>query len=544
MICFITKQINWEFFSSDTNFVEGRFSDFTKKSMNLVQFIKDLSPSELRIIAPAFRKKNLVENDSASDEANYFNLVLSTSTDLLNDKFIQDILQKNDNAYKKLKGRVLTKILEKFCSEKFINDGDVIDGVSRVEVRIKKRLLQVKILYLKKAKSKPDLFLHLLNEIIEEAKEYELYNSIIEALTHRKHYYATRIGISEFEKIEEEINYYGQCLNAANVANNFYYKIISNQELISNLSEKEIGDFIDTAVKALESSPYTTISTRIQYIYKLIKLAQLQKNNEIAECINICLDIISLLKRSKAVEKSERFGHIYANLSQCLLLQRSYQKAAQAARESQIYFPHESFSFVVAKEQEFFATFYSKNYTRCRETLQMMLSLNTMDAGKLRLDKYTYFSGCLDFVEGKFREANRISNLALQVQKDKSRWDLGMRYLKIMSLIELKEYEDARNAIESFRKQIERSKDGDRVQISSRDKTIYKALNEYRNQNFDRSSVRLNYLLRKLGLKNSELSWKYYTHEVIPIHKWLLKDLGNKNSKTKVDSGSSVNESI
>jgi hypothetical protein len=275
------------------------------------------------------------------------------------------------------------------------------------------------------------------------------------------------------------------------------------------------------------------MSVRIQYFYKLLKLAQYQTDNRTRESTDLCLEIINLLMRNDCIKKKYKIGMAYGNLSKCLIYQREYSQAAQTARAAQMYFGHETLNYIVTLEQEFFACFYGRDYKRSQEVLNLMTSNNRKDSGSIRIDKYTYFQGCLDFAQGKFREAKVISNLSLSILRDKANWDLGLRYLKIMSQIELTEFEEARISIDSLRKHISRYSEEGKVGISDRDIAIYKALNELSRNNFNKTSSSLPYSVKKLGFKDSSESWKQFNHELIPIHKWMISWMRGKISKKR-----------
>jgi hypothetical protein len=497
--------------------------------MAFFHFIKSLTPQEIKVISPAFPlKKDVKKSIHNSQEAEIFNLVLCTPLSELNDSYVLSKMkeQPSASAYSKLKSQILFKVLDKISSDKFIRNDDIVKGTERAEIRVKKKLLQIKILHVKTSRSEQKIFLQLLNEVIEEAKEYELYDNLIEALSYKKYYYAVRSGYADFNKINEEIGFYRSCSAALSEANDFYFEIIANQKLISHFSEKEIESYIDEKVQYLESSSYTTVSKYIQYYYKILKLAQQQKDKKNNESVDTCLEIISLLNRSKALARTERYGFVYTNLSQCLILQREFKQAAQTARTAAIYFPQESLSFVLVAEQEFFASLYGGDFERCRQLIFMMLNHNKRDTGQVRQDIFTYYQGCLEFMEGNFKEAKQVTNQSLTILKDKPRWDLGMRYLKIMSLVELKYFEEAIYAIEALRKQIKRTKEEGKIEITQRDQLIYRAFNEYARCEFSTLSNSLDYYLKRLGNKETAFSWKFFTHEVIPVHKWMKKRLG------------------
>jgi hypothetical protein len=495
--------------------------------MNLIALIKNLAPEELRVISGIFRHKDVQgKMEVLSQEARFFFLVRETPEEQLNDDYILSQLQlkKSSNAYARLKSRIFSKILDRMSAEDFLQNDELIESNERAEVRVQKKLMQVKILMGKTSKSDPANILHLVHEIIEEAKLYELYDSLVLAITYKKFILGFRQGYKEYSKIQKEIDHYRKLAKAKNDTNDFYYEFIINRDLISSLSKSELKKRLDEKVIELENSEYTTLSTRVQYFYKLFKLAQTQEQKRYSDSVDICLEILNLLDRSKAIAKQDRYGTIYLNLAHCQLYLRNFKQAAQTARAAQLYFGHKTTSYLKCKEQEFFATFYGEDHGRAIETLEILQKYNKQETGNIRADIYKFYEGCLAFDQGKFKESKRISNLALEILKDKPRWGLGVRYLKIMSLIELKEFEEARNAIESLRKLIERSKNTPQ-EIVGRDLHIYRAFHEFAMTDFSEEKNSLIYILKLLGNRESSHAWSMFTHEMIPVHKWMRRYL-------------------
>ncbi len=498
--------------------------------MNIYDFINRLSQSEIKLVRKALKRDGRIHDEQATEQL-LFEKILENKDSGNSDQYYASLLNINpDNNFSKIKSRLFYKILDIISSDHFIGRDDLLDATDRIGLITMKRLLQLKILRFKKNTTSREVIHHVLNDIIDTAKEYELYETLVDALKFKKSITYNVKAYKEFKKLEDEYFFYRGCYETLSFASDSYKIVVTNQNLISNFTESELDEFINSRIKQLETSQYTTVSTYIQYFYKLLKLVENERKKRYNECIELCNDMLNLLKRSKAIARNNRFGFTYDNLGQYWMLQRNYPNAISTFRRAQEYYAPKTFPYLISKEQEFYACFYGKKYNESRVVLDELLSHDKRDVGEIRYDKFLYYACCLDFITGKHKDSLRVSNLGLQIVKDKSRWEIGLRYMKILSLIELGELVEASDALESLRKQIKRLTDNNILE--KRDLIIFKCLQQYERDGFTiNTSPRLNYLVKRLSKKDVPWSWKYFSHELFPIHRWLRSRLNDLSQK-------------
>lgn len=498
--------------------------------MNLYAFIKKLSEPEIKLIRKILKRKEKF-NEGPAVELALLEKILAAEDISGGDEFFARLLKlQPDNAFAKIKSKLFYQVLDAVSTDNFLQREDFFEQSTKIVLQVKKRILQAKILQFKKGPAAKEVINHLLNEIIDTAKEYETYEALTEALRLKKSVNFNIKGFKEFQKLDEEIKFYSQCADVLASAMDTYRIIVMNQNLISQYSEIQIDELIVEQLTELEKNSCTTVSTYIQYYYKMLKLVHNERQKKYNECVNICLEILSLLNRSKALYRVDRLGYTYDNLGQYWMLQRNYPNAIKTFRLAQENYEPKSFPYMISKEQEFYACFYGKQYEESREVLDELLSHDKRDMGEIRYDKFLYYSCCLDFVTGRYKESLRISNLGLQIVKDKSRWEIGLRYMKIFSLIELGELVEASEALESLRKQVKRLADADIIE--KRDSIIFKCLKQYEKDGFGReTSPRLSYFVKRLSKKDVPWSWKNFSHELFPVHRWLRGRLLTANEK-------------
>ena len=91
-------------------------------------------------------------------------------------------------------------------------------------------------------------------------------------------------------------------------------------------------------------------------------------------------------------------------------------------------------------------------------------------------------------------------------------------------------YDQAYAAIEALRKTISRNN----RQAALRDELVYRAFNEFASTGFSSLPTnRLVTLLQELSAKDTATAWTYYSHEMIPVHKWIESKIAAKKKTTK-----------
>ncbi|MGZ4036008.1 MAG: hypothetical protein ACXVP4_14185, partial [Bacteroidia bacterium] len=379
--------------------------------------------------------------------------------------------------------------------------------------------LQFRVLYRKKNKVETSVMYHLLSEIVKEAKEYEQYDILVEALNFKKAMLMVRRGFSEIKQIETQIELYHYSYKALLKTNSNYFELIANQDLLYQTKPSQIVDFVKDSISEMEEFIKKTDSSSIIYICKLFQLDELIRNNKHDVSIDICLDILSLLNKHKHLYRNERVGFVYDNISLCHVYRNNIDEAIASAQKAQTYYPKNSFNYMISKQQEFFACFYGSSYNKAHTVINELLKFPIINVGEFRYDKYLFFEAVIIFKLGDSQKALVICNQALEINKDKSRWDLGIRYLRLMCMIELQQHDQAYSAIEAFRKLMKRN---DKDTFSFRDEMIYRAFNEFASTGFScKPTNKLIEVLNELSSKDSVNAWNYYTHELIPVHKWI-----------------------
>lgn len=119
-------------------------------------------------------------------------------------------------------------------------------------------------------------------------------------------------------------------------------------------------------------------------------------------------------------------------------------------------------------------------------------------------------------------------NKSLEIEKDKTGWNIALRTLNIIVFIELSKINEASRALEALRKYMERLTKSD--EVKQRDILIIKLLREIEKDGFryDPKNANATKMLKELSEKDKPVSWNYYTPELIPFHEWVKGTAGKK----------------
>lgn len=312
-------------------------------------------------------------------------------------------------------------------------------------------------------------------------------------------------------------------INAAD----FYHAIILNNDLIKTFSDKKRFEFVKESIKKLEKDYKITQSYQVLYYLQILKFAYFEEINEYKKAINECEKLIEILKESPVVYSKERLGFANDNLARFYAYEGDYKKAIKTAQISQDSYDENTFMYLISKESEFYLLFYNKDFDKALIATNFMLSHELTDAGKFRADKFLFYKACVFFSQGKIKEASELIRNSLEIEKDKTGWNVQLRLLSIMILIEQSKMDEVSFSIESLRKFIERAKTDKEILISERDRQILVLLKEWEKVGFTKrvSETKINTILDQLAEKGKPYSWNHFSNELIQFHTWIKEKI-------------------
>lgn len=469
-------------------------------------FLTNLHPEEKRTIEKYIKSNFSIKNGSVT---------LRTFKRITRNE-LPDV--KDESSTNKIKSRLLEMSLDALMLENFMVE-EVDSEIDQAILKLKKQIIQCKILQRSLTPSKGEIIKHLLNNIISESKKKEIYNVLIEALFIQKFFIGIRNGAKDYEKINLELNHYENCYKSLASAIDKYYRIILSTGLGLHLKNRK--ETLYAFVIETENDFVKTQSQNINYYLQILRAAHYEELKEFGKAKECYLNLVNIIRNYKYTYRKERIGFVYDNLIYFNVHMGLYKDAISSYKTAKRYFLSNTFNDLICTEQGYLVYFYNKNYSSASTCLNKLLSHSTSNTGRFRKSKYVYYKACLQFVQGKFKEAQVLLREPLEIEKDKTRWNISLRILNIMIFIELGKKNEAARASEALRKFLERTRKVD--ELKPRDILISKLLKEIEKNDFffnGTNSVAVKLFLQ-LSEKESEVAWEHYTSELIPFHNWL-----------------------
>ena len=437
----------------------------------------------------------------------------------------KEINYKNTAALNKIKSRIFEKSLDGLMMDEQYIAGHFSD-TDRMYIKLQKQLLQCKLLRRNKGLSKKNVIQHLYNQIINDSKKLEFYILLQEALFLKKYDLAQqKNGIHALEKINIDIAFFDSCEKAVTNAMDHYFRIVMNGDFLQAYSQKETDIYIQKAIKQINLNYKKTGSQNVNYYLHIMQFAWCERQKKYSEAIHWCTSLIKLMQANKSIYRPERMGFVCDNLSMYYVYLSKFSEASKHVQKARKYFPADSFNNLIRTQQEFEVHFYAKKYTKASNCMKMLLKQSSTIIGEFRHAKYTYFKACLLFAQRKYKQALALLINPLTIEKDKERWNIAIRILITLIHIELGKPTEASRAVEALRKYIDRNKLNEKIR--PRDLLIIQTLREMEKTNFEEFAQNsfVKKALRQLGTKNKNVSWEYYSAEMVPFHDWLLSKI-------------------
>jgi tetratricopeptide (TPR) repeat protein len=496
---------------------------------HVINLIQSLNSKEQRIVKDYISSIAVLARNSEDSKQMKLIKALSypSSKELTEIELAKMIGSKN---FSSLLYHISEKIYDALLLSKHIQNAEIFDAREQIVFSLKKKILLVKILYRTLNQGKTQAIEHLLHEIIKTANQFEVYDVLIEALITKKLFIGLRVGEKEFNKINAEIARNTKCLQAVNSVTDSFYHLNMNNSLIQSLSTTEVDLYIKKSIKMAEDDLKQCNASEIKYYLLIFKMMQAERKKKYPESIKICSNLIAQLKKNKNIFSKNRMGFALINSCHYHIFLGNYSQAIRSAQEAQKFHITKSFNYLGAKEQEFYAHFYSKNYDMALRITDEMLEHSLADLGHFRKSKFVFYKAYVYFAQENYRNALNLLNKSLEIEKDKTGWNISIRILQILVYVELDKLDEASRSIESIRKYIERNSTDN---ISKRDILTVRILRELEKGNFKIGSKNslINNGIKELANGNGKLSWKQFSPELMPFESWIKKRNLEKSHK-------------
>jgi tetratricopeptide (TPR) repeat protein len=426
--------------------------------------------------------------------------------------------RKNEHGFDVIKSTLKEKVLDFLLTDISADKQQELDKVDYVLIKIKKKSAQFFQLYY--SKKRLSVLYNLLDDVINLSRDYEFYALLADHLRTKKNMVSFKEGKEQFDKVNEEIKKYWQFNQVLNSAEHYYYELMLLNEYNGKKDKQKILLFLEDSIAEVGKGFELTKSPLVNYHLKFLELESFWLQKNYSKARSICLELLDVVRNNKSVYRRQRVGVVYDHLSRCDYYIDLFKHAAEHAREAQKQFNPGSENYCIALEQEFYALLALKENDNAVEIANKMISsASKKELGSFRYAKYHYLLANALFKQRRFKDALRILSQKLEISKDKAGWEIGLRVLKIMTLIETLKLNEASMAVGSLKQFI--SYTDKKTPVSQRDKTILALLCQVERVGFMFTLLNGNTEKNMQALlSGKDQKWEPFTHEVIPFHEW------------------------
>lgn len=483
--------------------------------------LHSLDPQQVKVL------KNYLTRFSTRDENTKFwemaNMILNSKDKVLTEKQCSMALYgvNADARIARLKNRLYSKVLDSLLIDINTNRDIYEDETHPVQVRLRKKMILYDLL--KFTPLKKTVGVEMIMNIISVAKQYEFYPILLDALYIHKGNFILNRGIDFFRKVTAEIDYYEKCKKYAQRATDLYHEFGMMGTFTSKADKVKLENFLQAAIEELRGYFLETNVKSVGYFLKTFEMTHLQLNKRIDEAREVAISMLEFMKNNKTIGRRGRFGIWYTYLSEFDMEIGNYDSAIKHLHKGREYFSGSPLNLAINKGLEADAYFLKGDYRKTMEIADALATDDTQVTGNFRRDIMLYYKGCCLFMLGEFREAARLFSLRFELTHDKLGWEVNIRFMRIMTMIELGKPDEAHAMVVTVTKHIERYKQMN--DLAERDRMLVKMFRELSKEGFafDRPGEKVYHWLLQLSENGKDHSWQALTPELIPIHKWVIR---------------------
>lgn len=481
----------------------------------LLSKLTDDEKASIRLYLGFFMEKG---RHSSNKSLRLFDLLISLKDKVVSEDEIELMIydKPNPKAFSRLTARLRDKILEGVLLDINIEREGAYPDKSKAVIEIRKNITQAQIFQNRGARKFSEM---MFEKAIENGKRFELYEEIILALRYLIKQRSLDEGRKSLKGLLAQYEKYDYAKNAVLRAEINHREIICETDFVTepDLHAEKLKQVLDS----MRSDYKKTGSSQIGYYYFLIETQYYQLLNNYKNARKSLLNTERLLELHISIGDPQKRGTVLLNLADNDLYLRKFDRSFITTQEALKYLKAGSFNYFQGVELLFYSRFYGGQYESAKTILAELFHKSTAPKN-FRSGKRIYLLACTYFMLGDFQTAHGYLKVLNPIEEDKEGWNVSIRILLIMTLIELEFFDEATAKIESLRKfQATISKENKRLNL------IYSLLNALSNNGFVFKTV---YLKEKnkielLDSRQPGFEWKFKSGEMVIFQQWFSSKL-------------------
>lgn len=430
--------------------------------------------------------------------------------------------------FNKMLTRFKEKVYELLILDINLFRKDSHDELNMAVSEVRKLLLQINVL---ERIAPVQEVLRLYDKVKQVAKNFELYDELLLSLSGRILFAGKYAGSGVKREIQTEIMFYDRCRHSLVKAREFYFRLVQMKTGHSITPDKLV---YEQAIEELEHEYRYTKSASVGYILNDLNCHFQQAIGNFDAAEKACHRVISIVSENPAVYRDERMTRAFINLATIELLRLNFRQSESAVSRAYIYIQGKKDIDLEAGKLTFLNFFYRGQYERAVLYLNALQPDPNNDA-VVEYGIFNYFRAAVNTLLGHTHEALTLLQKTNDLDKDQPAWNMGIRLLVILNLLETEKLDAVESQIENFKKYIERT---DKSRINTeRFSLIVKLLSSLMKESFDYSAVfekeSNNFSLLDSAIP--ELSWNPESPEIIIFPIWIQSRAKHLNYQQLVE---------
>ncbi len=434
-----------------------------------------------------------------------------------------------EDARRMVVSRLRDKMLASLTLDVNLSREETYDEQARAMASVVKGKLQGRLLI---ARGRRDIGFQVLDRYIQLAKQFELYDDLVDMLGVERQFIKAWKGSDEaFYSVDNEIQNYALCRDAVNLAKKYYEEITMRygfKGLNRTNPDHEQLQYLKTRSEELHAVFEQTSSATVGYYFYYVLIEYCQVQNKLNEASQHLNSLAQMVENNPSINRRVRLATVYGNLGANELWMHRFSEAESYLKRSLEFLRPDTRNYALIVEYVFYTQFYSGNLVAANNSLESLVASKYVDQSEFRKAVRNYLLACVAFGLGQFKQVNRYLSESQGIGKDKEGWNFGSRVLTIMLALEQEKFDYADSLIVNLRQFVREGLKG--IEMRKRDILILDMLVELRKNsyNFNDAKDAKPAILKSLFKDDIETGWVVQTPEMICFHTWFSDKLNER----------------
>lgn len=486
----------------------------------LYQLLHSLSPQQVKVLRNYLTSFSTRDHNTKFWELASLHLKRRDNPPTLKECSEKIYKSPPDGRIEQLKNRLYFKVLDSLLIDINTNRDIYEDEMHPIQIRLRKKMILYDLL--KFTGLRDTVGVEMLEDIIGTAKQCEFYPIWLDALSIMKWNHGIKKGTEYYKNISIEIDFVEKCKKYSQRALDAYMELGQMSVFNTKAGKGKLETFLKDRIAELREYYIETNVKSVGYFLKTFEMALFQLNKEYEKAKEIAFGMIDYLKANKSIGRRGRFGIWYDYIADCEVHIGEYDSALKYIVKGREYFSGGQINLAINKKLELDIVFLKGDYKKALSIANELSKTDTKVTGDFRRDIILYYKACCHFMLGELRDCARLLGLKFQITRDKLGWEVNIRFMRIMTMVERDNPDEAFSMVQSLQKHMERYKPTQ--DLSERDQMLLQVFKELGKEGFafDRPGDKVYRLLLLLMEKGKPHSWEPLTPELIQVHNWII----------------------